>query len=700
MSLLRALLQPTLVFVAILLAAAAQYLRTYRQADLVALSLCFIALIFAGLAIATSPVSIATRLTDAAPSGARPRRVPRALILSAAVLAILTFFFSTGSQFTADNLLAWGLSIVVFFYAFWEPEKDWQTWNEWLRQRAASARDVLARGVRLSPTALGLCAILLVGVFFYFHNLDGVPAEMDSDHAEKLLDVNDVVNGDLAPIFFERNTGREPLQFYLTALFVKLADHPLDYMALKLMTATLGLLVIPGTFLFVRELFDDDVALFAAAWLAIGKWPVTIARMGLRFPLTPVFIAPLMFFLLRGLKYQRRNDFLMAGLFLGAGLYGYNAFRLAPLLVIGLLGLWLFVGPRMDWSQLHRYAANSALMFACMFVVLMPLLRYGTEHPDQVVYRMATRLVGEGQPLPGNPAEILATNVANVAVMFNWTGDSAWPNSVLGDPALDYVSGGLFLLGLALALYRMVRYRQAAYAFVLIGLATMLLPSALSLAFPNENPSLVRAGGAIPFVFVIVALPLAWFLRAVNHAVVSAREAHTSQSNLGIASSPTTLLAMTKVGAMVAIAFLFAIGARANFLRYFRDLDQSYREYSWNASEVAAVIRGFAESVGDVDHAWILLYPHWVDTRNVAINLGQIGWEHTLPSAEDARAYANDSANQLYVLNEKDSTNLELLQRIFPRGQPRVFHARTPGHDFIIFYVPGTLAPNGLLGVR
>ncbi len=112
------------------------------------------------------------------------------------------------------------------------------------------------------------------------------------------------------------------------------------------------------------------------------------------------------------------------------------------------------------------------------------------------------------------------------------------------------------------------------------------------------------------------------------------------------------------------------------------------------------MIRGFAESVGDVDHAWILLYPHWVDTRNVAINLGQIGWEHTLPSAEDARAYANDSANQLYVLNEKDSTNLELLQRIFPRGQPRVFHARTPGHDFIIFYVPGTLAPNGLLGVR
>ncbi len=105
-----------------------------------------------------------------------------------------------------------------------------------------------------------LAGILLIGVFFYFYNLDGVPAEMTSDHAEKLLDVNDVVTGGLRPIFFERNTGREPIQFYLTAAFIGATGHPIDHMALKLITATLGVLVIPFTFLLARELFDVKVA--------------------------------------------------------------------------------------------------------------------------------------------------------------------------------------------------------------------------------------------------------------------------------------------------------------------------------------------------------------------------------------------------------------------------------------------------------
>jgi len=43
-----------------------------------------------------------------------------------------------------------------------------------------------------------------------------VPGEMFSDHAEKLLDVGDVLNGKLS-IFFPRNSGREAIQMYLTA---------------------------------------------------------------------------------------------------------------------------------------------------------------------------------------------------------------------------------------------------------------------------------------------------------------------------------------------------------------------------------------------------------------------------------------------------------------------------------------------------
>ena len=51
-------------------------------------------------------------------------------------------------------------------------------------------------------------------MYFRFADLATVPAEMVSDHAEKLLDVVDILNGNYS-IFFPRNTGREALQFYL-----------------------------------------------------------------------------------------------------------------------------------------------------------------------------------------------------------------------------------------------------------------------------------------------------------------------------------------------------------------------------------------------------------------------------------------------------------------------------------------------------
>ncbi|MCI0476447.1 MAG: glycosyltransferase family 39 protein, partial [Anaerolineales bacterium] len=623
-------------------------------------------------ALLTSPLAIGTRLDGAPSAEEKPRPASRTFILSAFALAALTFLFSSGNEFTPDNVLAWLLSIAVFLYAFWIPGK---TWDEWLA-RLTSARKIFAEGARVSPSVVALIGVMVIGVVTYYRDLDATPVEMTSDHAEKLLDVNDIVNGGLAPIFFERNTGREPLQFYLTAAFVNLTQHPIDHMALKLITALMGVLVIPFTFLFARELFDDDVALFAALLIAISKWPLTMARMGLRFPFTPVFIAPTMFFLFRALKYGRRNDFLMTGLFLGLGLLGYNAFRLAPILVIVFVIVWWWTR-RMSLQQTKTLIVNSALLFTLALFVVMPLARYMTEKPEMVWYRAVTRLVGDTQPIPGDPVEIFARNSVKAALMFNWTSDAAWPNALPNDPALDYVSGGLFILGVAYALYRLARYRENVYAFVLGGIALMLLPSTLSLAFPNENPSVVRAGGAIPFVFIVVALPLAWLMRSWRESLARFR--------------------WGKFALVAVLVLLFALIGRANYMRYFLEFDANYRRASWNSSEVAAVIRGFADSVGDVEHAWILLYPHWIDTRNVGINLGQPGWERTLSDADAARAHASEPTHKLYLLHPNDHANLARLREIFPNGQQRVFHARTPGHDFIVFYVPGAIAPGEVL---
>jgi len=68
----------------------------------------------------------------------------------------------------------------------------------------------------LDGWAIAVVAVFALLVWFRFANLTGIPGEMVSDHAEKLLDVVDILNGQNS-IFFPRNTGREALQFYLAA---------------------------------------------------------------------------------------------------------------------------------------------------------------------------------------------------------------------------------------------------------------------------------------------------------------------------------------------------------------------------------------------------------------------------------------------------------------------------------------------------
>jgi hypothetical protein len=151
-----------------------------------------------------------------------------------------------------------------------------------------------------------------------------------------------------------------------------------------------------------------------------------------------------------------------------------------------------------------------------------------------------------------------------------------------------------------------------------------------------------------------------------------------------------------RVAAAGLLALLLAVAARANFNRYFVDYAQTYRQSAWNSSEIATAIRGFAQSVGDAEHAWMMVYPYWVDARNVGTNLGQTGWAQTLANADAARTLPNDPANRLFVLSAQDHDNLARLETLFANGQPRLFHSRTPGHDFVLFYVPGASAPGDL----
>ncbi len=358
---------------------------------------------------------------------------------------------------------------------------------------------------------------------------------------------------------------------------------------------------------------------------------------------------------------------MLAGLVLGAGLYGYIPSRDAPLLAVAWCAAWLIFDGwrRLDW---RRFALNVGLMFALALVVFMPLLRYSLDFPEMFWYRALTRVASVEQPVQGNVAVIFAHNLANLALAFNWRGDEVWPTNIPYDPTFDTVSGALFILGVAFAVYQLVRRRKTAYLYLVGAFIALVLPSALAFAFPRENPSLVRISGAIPFAAILIALPVAHWWRAMQQAFADWR-GRTAFGALAVAIVLTPVIAL-------------------NYQWYFVDYDLSYRESSQNSSEVAAVIRDFAHSVGDLQHAYFIGYPYWIDGRAIAINLGDIEWKNF--SLQAADFITEPSTNLLFILNPEDKANLALLRESYPQGQEKLIHSRTPGKNFISFFVPAS----------
>ena len=599
------------------------------------------------------------------------------LLVTSAVCTLIAFSMNTDTsfaiegipeyQFTLSGVAAWFASIAFFLAAFWHPEKTLAERRDLLTARVEQLRNGFS--FHLTWTHVALIVVLAIGIVSYFYRLDVTPAEMTSDHAEKLLDVNDIVDGHF-PVFFIRNTGREPLEFYLARSFMVLFRFSLSHILLKTVTAFIGFLTIPAAFLLAREIFDDTVGIFAAFFAATLHWAMAIARMGLRYPFTPFFTALSFYFFWRALKYQKRNDFLMTGLMMGAGLYGYIPSRDAPFVVLGLCALWLiFEGWRRidDWWS---FALNLGLMLTLMFVVFAPLLRYSLDFPEMFWYRALTRVTSTEHAVQGSIVTIFGQNLANLALAFNWRGDEVWPTNISYDPTFDLVTGGLFILGVAMALWRFVWQRAPKYFYLIAVFGALILPSALSFAFPRENPSLVRMGGAIPFAAIILALPVAFLFRALQQSFAHWHAgAALSVFCIGIVLVPVIAL---------------------NYQWYFVDYDLSYRKSAQNSSEVATVIRDFAGSIGDLQHAYFIGYPYWIDGRAIAINLGDIHWKNFTLDAKDFLVNAN--TNLLFIVNPEDKANLKVLQEHYPRGKLETYHSRTPGKDFLKFFVPANTA--------
>jgi len=563
------------------------------------------------------------------------------------------FAFSSGNLYTGIGVALWVLSIVI-----WLPSMA--NYKRGLTERLQSWPGFGTLKPAQWAAAILLIVTLIIGFGFRFYNLRNNPRDMNSDHTEKLLDVNDILQGTYH-IFMERNTGREPWQFYWTVALSKLLNIPADFNALKIGTALIGCLMLPAIFLFARELFGWRVGLIALLFAGVTSWVVLAQRFGLRHGLNPAMVAWTMFFLARGLRRGSRNAMLASGVAMGIGLQGYTPFRFMPIVYFVVVAGWVLWQLRKGNRAAFPWAFKHLILAVITaLLVIMPLFRYALESPDELFYRTASRLGTAEKEIDGKPSEIILDNIKRAVLAFNYTTDEVWVANLSDRPALDQILGGLLVIGAVMAIGLSVKRRDPWPILLLFTAFLMLMPSALNVAFPRENPSMLRIGGAMPMLMTLCALVpgLLW-------EWASQQKANTRQGQMALLG-----------GALSGVLCIGAIGT--NYNRVFVEYPKQYCPRSQNASDIAADMALFVARGNDLQNAYIVGFPNWVDSRAVGVLIGDINFPNTIGAAIGSRPVDTVELNGQpgwFALATSDVDELTLLQTKYPQGVARVVYS-------------------------
>jgi hypothetical protein len=250
--------------------------------------------------------------------------------------------------------------------------------------------------------------------------------------------------------------------------------------------------------------------------------------------------------------------------------------------------------------------------------------------------------------------------------MFFWNNGVIWAHSIPGRPALEVVSGAFYFLGIATITLRYFRKWDWRDLFMLVSIPILMMPSILSLAYPGENPSLNRTAGAIVPVFIVIGTAFVTMVRGF-------------QASLSGKSGRHVL--------MMVIILLLVWSAVNNYDLVFNQYYTLYRSASWNTSEVGRVAALFIETLGYPETTYVVGYPHWIDSRLVAINAGYPGMDFAIFPDEIPGTRADPRA-KMFFINVNDEENARFVQQIFPNGVLWQFDSEIPNKEFLIFFVP------------
>jgi hypothetical protein len=341
--------------------------------------------------------------------------------------------------------------------------------------------------------------ILLIAAGLRLWGLAEYPPGPHYDEAANVLIARSIAFGGAAyfPIV-PGYQGREALFYYLSVpLFRGVHD---GYFSLKLLNAFLGVITTAAAVALGRAMFGGRrgalIGLAAGTLLALSFPQLLLARQGFRAPTLPFMQTLALLGLWRGLRRDRTGWLLAGGALAGGALYTYMASRLFPVWLLGA-GLLLLA---LDGGQRLQRLRQGIIFFGMLAVTAAPLAIFATQQPDIFL----GRLYEVTQP---EEAISLGESILRHVRMFGSAGDPLLRYNIPGRPYFTGPEVGLLLLGMGVALWRLLRRGQpltrTAYGLALLA-PLMIVPSVISVgSFP---PNHMRSIAMVPLVFILIGV--------------------------------------------------------------------------------------------------------------------------------------------------------------------------------------------------
>jgi 4-amino-4-deoxy-L-arabinose transferase-like glycosyltransferase len=358
--------------------------------------------------------------------------------------------------------------------------------------------------------------ILVLALFVRVYHLDSLPAGLYPDEATNGTDAllaNET--GDYR-LLYTNNYGREGLFINLQALAVKYFGNTVP--VLKFWSVMFGTLAVLGMYLLGRELYGRRVYGYLAAFLlATSYWAINFSRIGFRAIMVTFLLTFSFYFFFKGIRTSRLRDFLFAGLFLGAGLHTYVAFRLAPLILIALLPVLFLVYENFlarYWKHLLAFALGA-------FITAAPMFYDFYQNPDHFSSRTGAVSIFSPEINKGDFWGTFTKTLGLSLVKYNFWGDQNWRHNYAPYPILDPISGAFFLAGFLYIIWETIKFiglrfreklrdeRLVRNWFLLSSFFVMLMPEFLT---EEGLPHALRAIGTQMPVYLIAILPIAWVI--------------------------------------------------------------------------------------------------------------------------------------------------------------------------------------------